>query len=67
MQRVAHRPRNPQRVLVHGDVGRDDELAKDATGGVLDEASLPAAPSETLALPYYNWPDGVLGAEWQVS
>ena len=38
-----------------------------ATGGVLDEASLPAAPSKTLALPYYNWPDGVLGAEWQVS
>jgi len=50
---------------------RDEEnqifLAKDATGGVLDEASLPAAPSKTLALPYYNWPDGVLGAEWQVS
>ena len=38
-----------------------------ATGWVLDEISLLMAPSETLALPYYNWPDGVLGAEWQVS
>jgi hypothetical protein len=32
---------------------------------VLDTNSLPTAPSSTLALPYYNWPDGVLGAEWQ--
>ena len=49
---------------------RDEEnqifLAKDATGEVLNTASLPTAPSETLALPYFNWPDGVLGAEWQV-
>ena len=50
---------------------RDEEnqifLAKDATGGVLYEASLPTAPSTKLALPYYNWPNGGLCAEWQVS
>ena len=50
---------------------RDEEnqiyLAKDATGGVLDDDSLPDAPSSTLALPYNNWPDGFLGAEWQDS
>ena len=50
---------------------RDEEnqiyLAKDATGGVLDIGSLPFAPSSTLALPYNNWPDGFLGAEWQDS
>ena len=42
-------------------------LAKDATSGVLDETSLSTAPFSTLALPYFNWPDGVLGAEWQES
>ena len=50
---------------------RDEEnqiyLAKDASGGVLDIGSLPNAPSSTLALPYNNWPDGFLGAEWQDS
>ena len=50
---------------------RDEEnqiyLAEDATGDVLDDDSLPDAPSSTLALPYNNWPDGFLGAEWQDS
>ena len=48
---------------------RDEEnqifLAKGASGGVLDKNSLSTAPSESLALPYYNWPKGVIGAEWQ--
>ena len=48
---------------------RDQEnqlfLSSATASTVLDEASLPTAPSSTLALPYYNWPDGVIGAEWQ--
>ena len=48
---------------------RDQEnqifLASASASTVLDEATLPTAPSSTLALPFYNWPDGVLGAEWQ--
>ena len=48
---------------------RDQEnqifLASASATAVLDEVSLPMAPSSTLALPFYNWPDGVVGAEWQ--
>merc|ERR1740117_2117363 len=48
---------------------RDQEnqifLSSATASTVLNEASLPTAPSSTLALPYYNWPDGVIGAEWQ--
>jgi len=48
---------------------RDQEnqifLASSSASGVLNAANLPTAPSSTLALPYNNWPDGVIGAEWQ--
>lgn len=50
---------------------RDQEnqifLARGVTSGVLKETTLATAPSATLALPYYNWPEGVIGAEWQES
>merc|ERR1719399_1196433 len=49
---------------------RDDEnqifLAKDA-GGKLDPSSLAGAPSSTLALPFHDWPERFIGAEWQGS
>ena len=50
---------------------RDDEnqifLAKDSPGGKLDPTSLAGAPSSTLALPFHDWPEGFIGAEWQKS
>ena len=50
---------------------RDDEnqifLAKDSPSGVLDPTNLAGAPSSTLALPFHDWPEGFIGAEWQGS
>merc|ERR1719316_379881 len=50
---------------------RDDEnqifLAKDSPSGVLDPTNLKGAPSSTLALPFHDWPEGFIGAEWQGS
>jgi len=50
---------------------RDDEnqifLAKDSPSDKLDPTNLAGAPSSTLALPFHDWPDGFIGAEWQGS